>query len=346
MDELREAFQAAYDEDEANQAEDDQTEETTVAEDTDVTEDDASDNTDEPAGHKDEEKEEVDKGQVAEEKSDEKPAAKAVKAPASWSPKNREHWDKLPADVQAQVSKREAEVNNVLQQSAESRRLAQELNAVLAPHKEGMIAAGHNNPLQAISGLLQTESTLRVGSMEQKAQGVATIIRQYGIDIDALSNVLAGQPVQETANAGIEAMLDQRMAPMNQFLQQQEQMQQNQALQTQQDASTSVENFRGEAEFLDDVRMDMADLMDMAAKRGQQMTIQDAYQKACAINPEVSGIIEQRDKQKLIMGTDTAAQQKKAASVSLTGTQGGTGGGSGALSLRDQIADAWNSQSG
>ena len=275
-------------------------------------------------------------------------AEKVGKAPASWSPKAREAWEKVPAAAQAQIAKREQEVNQVLQQSAESRKAVASFNNVLAPYREGLMAAGYQDPFSAINSLLQVESGLRAGSNHDRAQGIANLINHYGVDIAALDNILSGQPNQQqqpSGNLEIEQLLDQRMAPINQFLQQQQQQQQYGIMQEQQQATAQVSQFGSDKEFMNDVRMDMADLMDMAANRGEPMSLDQAYTKACAINPEVSQIMQQRQNQQNIMGTNQNAVQKRAASVSLTGAQGGAGGLNGKLSLRDTIVDAWNSQS-
>lgn len=273
--------------------------------------------------------------------------AKGEKAPASWSPGNRESWSKLPPNVKQQVMKREREVNVALQGSAEARKMVGRLNETLMPYRDGLINAGINDPMQAVGQALYHESILRTGSLDQKAQMIANLIKNYNVDIAALDGMLAGQGAQPSnPNAQLEAMIDQRMGPVNQFLQMQQQQYQQAAYQEQAQASQAVDEFSQSAEFINDVRNDMADMMDAAAARGQQMTLQEAYTKACAIHPEISQILAQRQQQQQIMGTNNATAQKKAAASSITGGRAGGGEGGGDLSLRDQIAEAWNSQTG
>ena len=57
-------------------------------------------------------------------------------------------------------------------------------------------------------------------------------------------------------------------------------------------------------EFYNDVRSDMADLLDMAANRGRQMSMQDAYNTACAAHPQISKVMAGRQAQQSV-------QQKK-----------------------------------
>lgn len=265
------------------------------------------------------------------------------KAPASWSAKARETWGNLPAEAQAEVMKREREVNKVLQETAGARNVAAQLNSTLAPYREQMIASGVRNPIEAIGGLLATESRLRSGNHQEKALMVANIIKNYGVDIGELDSVLSGQGVQPTnPNSELERLLEQRLAPVNSFLQHQQMQQQQQAAYEEQQAAASVQSFSAQAEFINEVRLDMADLLDMAAKRGQPMTIEEAYSKACAIHPEVSGIMAQRKKQQDLMGTQTEIQRKKAAASSITGQRGGGATAKVGDSIRDSIAAAWD----
>lgn len=273
------------------------------------------------------------------------PPSKGQKAPASWSPANREHWAKLPDNVKTQVAKREAEVNKVLQDSATARNAASQLNQVMAPYQQGLMAAGYGDPFTAINAVMQAESSLRMGNAQQKANAVANLIHQYGIDIGQLDSILAGSPNTQAAapNGDMEAMIDSRMKPFNDFVQQQNANQMYQQEQDQQTANSQVSSFSADKEFINDVRMDMADLLDMAAKHGQTMTLDQAYQKACAIHPEISKVMGQRQEQQRVMGTQqVTAAKKNAASASLTGSQGGAGGGAGEQSLYDTIKAAWD----
>lgn len=358
MDELREAFDDAWDGVEPGDTDDEvlETVETVETEGTiesgnDSDPNDPVDTTENASDTKpDIETEDKDKTLLKGDKSggtkepEQSSSAKNEKPPASWNAKAREDWGKIPGAARAQIEKREREVSQVLQQSAEARKAMQHLNSVIGPHVEGLKASGATDPMSAIGNLLSVESSLRVGSQQQKAEQVANIISQYGIDIRTLDSLLAGQPAPNPETSHIEQLLEQRLAPVNDFLAQQQQAQQYQQIQEKQAAQQSVEKFRQQAEFLDDVRGDMADLMDLATKRGQSMSLEDAYTKACSIHPEVSRVLADRNKQSQLMGTQQTIQQKRAAASSLTGAAGGSGGKATDLSLRDQLADVWNSQ--
>lgn len=268
------------------------------------------------------------------------------KAPAGWTPRAREQWKNIPESARGEILKRETEIATTLQQTAGARQAVQRLNDVLTPYRGGLMAAGVKDPFQAIDTLFKTESQLRHGNVQEKAFTIANLIKQYGVDVGALDDILSGQAPANKPHSDIERIIDARLAPVNQFLQQQSFMAQQHEMSQQQAANQSVAAFAGEAEFLEDVRNDMADFLEMAAARGQTMTLKQAYDKACALHPEVSQIIAQREKEKAIMGTQQSIQAKRHAAASLTGSKGGEGGGGSPSTIRDAITDAWNQAMG
>jgi hypothetical protein len=170
---------------------------------------------------------------------------------------------------------------------------------------------------------------------------VAHLIKGYGVDIGILDSLLAGENVQAGPTSDIERLIEQRLAPVNQFLQQQQAWTQQQQHAQQQQIAQTVNEFSTGAEFIEDVRLDMVDLLDMAAARGQTLTLEQAYAKACTIHPEVSKVMAERQRQQSIMGTQNALNHKKNAAVSITGNQRGSTVNNSA-SLRDQLAAAWD----
>ena len=277
-----------------------------------------------------------------------KPEPTNLKAPVDWSPSERESWSKIPKNFQEKILNREKDIANTLQQTATARRTHDHLTKLAQSYAPVLAAEGAANPMAAIEGLFQTVSKLRMGSNGDKAQAMAGLIKHYGVDINDLDNALVGQaPSQNNQqNDQLEQMLNQRMAPVNQLMQQLEQQQTNQQHQQKATADNAVAQFSQQSEFINDVRYDMADLIDMAAKRGQDLTLQQAYDKACSLHPEISGVIEQRKSQEAIMGSNNSIAAKRAAASSISGRRGGSSSANGHMSMRDQIADAWNTQNG
>ena len=114
--------------------------------------------------------------------------------------------------------------------------------------------------------------------------------------------------------------------------------------QVSQQAGQSIEEFASDPdhEFFEDVREDMADIIDLATKRGQTIDMQTAYDKAVLMNPETADIISKRNLAKQVQAAAKPVEQARRAAVSVTGapTVGGDKTGD---SLRDSIIAAANS---
>lgn len=251
----------------------------------------------------------------------------AYKPPIDWSPTLREHWKSLPADVQRAVHEREQQVNHVMQQTAQDRRLAQGFNEVVSQYRGLMAAEGVQDPLQGIHGLLMTTAQLAMGNQHTKAQRIAALIKHYSVDIETLDSVLAGEQPSpnQVQDSRLEEMLNQRLAPVNQLLEQLNQSRQYQFEQVQTQANQSIVEFAADPqnEFFDAVRYDMADFLDVAAQRGIQMSLQEAYQRACALNPEINQIMSQRNQRHTATSKADVMRQKANAASSVRGTRAG-----------------------
>lgn len=249
--------------------------------------------------------------------------ASPYKPPIDWAPGLKREFANLPEEVQKAVWEREQSVNQLMQDTAEDRRTAHSFNQVVGQFRGLMAAEGVHDPMQAVYGLMTTTAQLAMGSKEQRAKKITELIQHYGVDIATLDNMLAGQYQPNQEEARMEQLLNERMQPVNQLLEQmnQQRAQQVQAVQTQ--AYQSIDEFGRDPkhEFFHDVRMDMADFLDMAAQRGMQMSLQEAYDRACALNPEISA---------LQAGQPTAGEriaQKEAAASSVSGRRASSGSG-------------------
>lgn len=253
------------------------------------------------------------------------PRPQGERAPASWRPEIREHWGQLPEPVRAEIARREVEVQRTLQESAEARKTVDAVMKTIAPY-EAFIKAENSNPLQAIDNLMSTAARLRTGTAPELAQMVAGIVNQFGVGrfgngfIEALDQALAGQtPQVDPQQAAIEQVLNQRLAPVQQMLTQFQQAQMAQQQQVQERALSEVADFLSKAEFGEDVREDMADLLETAQRRGQTLSLADAYKKACLMNDNVRAVIAQRVKSQGAQQQTQAAQKARSAAVQVSG---------------------------
>jgi hypothetical protein len=248
------------------------------------------------------------------------------RAPAAWKPDVREHWGQLPEPVRAEIARREVEVQRTLQDTAEARKTVEALQRTIAPY-EAFIRAENSNPIQAIDNLMATAARLRTGTAPELATMMAQLVNQFGVGrfgqnfIDQLDNALAGgvprAPDPQTAQ--VEQILNQRLAPVQQMLSQFQQAQQMQQQRVQEQAVSEVEQFLSQQEFGNDVREDMADIIEMASRRGQNLTLQQAYERAVNMNDSVRSAMSKRQQLQGMQQQTQAAQRAKAAAVSVSG---------------------------
>ena len=247
------------------------------------------------------------------------------KAPVSWRPEVREHWSTLPADVRAEVMRREQEVQRTLQETADARKMVDSIQRTVAPY-EMLIKAEGGNTLAAIDSLMATAARLRTAPAPDLANLVAGIVKQFGVGrfgntfIEQLDSALAGQvPQVDSQQAQMQQLLQQQLAPMQQFMSQFQQAQYVKQQEVQQQAVGEVSQFLDKAEFGEDVREEMADIMELAQKRNREISLADAYKQACMINPKVRTVLQARAKSKGAQQLQGAATKAKAAAVSVSG---------------------------
>jgi len=279
-------------------------------------------------------------------KAEPKGAAAKDRAPASWRPETREYWGQLPESVRAEVARREREVQQTLQETAEARKFADQLNRVIQPY-EMFIKAENSNPLQAIDNLMGTAARLRTGNAPELAQLMAGMVKQFGVGrfgnqfIEALDSALAGEvPRVNPQQAQLQQAIQQQLAPVQEFMSQFQQAQVAQQQRAQQEAAGEVQQFLSQAEFGEDVREEMADLLEVAQRRGRELSLSEAYKQACLTNPRVRAVLEQRAKTKGAQQMTGAAQRAKAAAVSVSGAPALAGPAADASSVRSAIEAA------
>ena len=241
------------------------------------------------------------------------------RAPASWKGEAKAVWASLPLHIRQEVVRRERDITHAMQEHAETRKTLDSINQTVAPYADLIQRNYGGSPAKAVQQLFEVERILNTAPTAQKAQFVANLIKHYQIDIQALDGFLAGQPSPENQQQlQIQQLLDQRLAPLTSFVQQQQQLQQQQQQQRDQAAQTTVEQMATDPQYpyFDEVRHDMADIIDMAQKRGVYLSLPEAYSRAVRMNdldvPQQAQIHAQEAQQR--------AQRARAASSSVSGS--------------------------
>jgi hypothetical protein len=284
--------------------------------------------------------------QPKEQKTEQSSQPVTDKAPQSWKPAIREHWAKLPAEVRAEISRRELEVQQALSRSDQARKFSDQFIQTINPFAH-LIRAQNSTPLRAVHNLMTTAAGLMTGNMEQKAKIVAEIINNYGVDIKTLDSVLSNAPIpQNQGHAAVPQQFAQMLQPVYSFIDEVQQMRQAQQQKLQEQADAEVAQVQGEP-FFDDLRDDIADIMEIAANRGRKMTIKEAYDKAVELNPEISKIIKQRKEAEAARaGMVVVDRARKAASTISGAPAGGRVAGKGApKNRREALEQAWEDNS-
>jgi hypothetical protein len=275
------------------------------------------------------------------------PAVRPSKAPQSWKPAMREQFGKLPADMQAEIVRRETETGRVLNESASSRKFHQDFSQVIRPF-EALIAGSGVHPLRAVQNLMATAATLQTGTQTQKAHTLANIIKAYGVDINTLDQVLSGQKPKEgqRQNEELLGMVRRELAPVREFMSRGTQQQQQEQQRIDYEAGQTLEQFSADPknEYYEDLREDMADFLDMATSRGRVMSVKEAYDRAAASHPEISKLVAKKAAlEKAQANRGNVNRARRAASSQGNGSPGSIGGNSPApKNLRSAIYQAWD----
>ena len=240
-----------------------------------------------------------------------------LRPPTSWKPPEREKWNQVPPEIQQTIHRRERETWIAMQKAAETSKAVAPIQEAIQPFQDIFRAEGVDTAT-GLRNLMGSVERLQRGSPASKAQVVAAIIKTYGVPVDVLAQVLDGQPVQD----GAPQQIDPRQLiaqAKEEFAREFAQTREKAALERE---SANVIEFSQKAEFIDDVRETMADLLEVAAKRGLALTLQEAYDRACLMDPEISKVVHQR--QQAATASTSATQRARAASSSVRSTPAGS----------------------
>lgn len=279
-------------------------------------------------------------------------AHRVDRAPASWKKDAKGAWAELPLQVRQEVYKREMEVERVLKETAPIRQEMETIRNTVAPYMARIQSLGAT-PVQAIDSLLKADHLLATAPRAQRAQFLAKLISDYDVDVTDLDAAIVAmmkgqqQPQQQSPQGFdpaqitqlVQQQLSQALAPFRQEHQQREQAVVQQAAHTVESMSLDPKY-----PYFEDVRMDMADLIEINARRGVVLSMEDAYDRAVRSNPETFGQITQQSSLTQANQQHLQAQRAKTAASSVSGAPAG-GGSSvhvGDGSLRSQIEAAFN----
>jgi hypothetical protein len=271
------------------------------------------------------------------------------RAPQSWKPVAKSHWDKLSTEVKSEVARREREFLRVLNESGQARKTHQALIEISAPYEARYKAAGLPT-LKVIQNLMMADHLLSSAPPAQRAQYMARLIKDYQIDIPALDSALSGEEVIATSpNAQINQIVAQQLAPFQQFVRDQQAQVQARDRQTEAQISAEIAEMEQDTEkypYFNDVRQEMADIVELYARRGVYLTPPEAYNRAVRANPETNKLLQATAARQQALGAHAEAQRSLNASSSVNGSPATFNQKVDPADLRGTIEAAWRQHSG
>lgn len=247
------------------------------------------------------EEEEADEEEI-EEKVEEK--AEADHPPSTWRAAAKSEWAKVPVGVKAEIKKREEDAIRGLDQYRDQARQFEELNQILQPY-EPLIRSKGGDAKSAITGLMNTYYQLETAHPEQKKQLLVNLAQNYGIDLGIKQDA-----VQQALSP-----LQQEIAQLREERRREQHEAQQRATQS---ASSEIEIFASETDekgslkypYFDNVRSDMANLINSAAQSGRNLTLAQAYDAATWSNPETRTLILAEQSKSKVSETQAKAKAK------------------------------------
>lgn len=216
--------------------------------------------------------------------------------PSSWKKELWEKYDSLPEDVQDYILQREEEARRGVGMYRQKAEFAERLEQEFVPYRDLMEKLG-TTPEGTVRELMQAAAILHTGDRLTKAAFIQRLAVQHGLTTDDFT---------QAAQYGTQAMTAQQYA-----LEQKaraDRMEAAQNAQVEQQTLAAIEEFRATHPHFDSLRDQMAGLL--SAKVANDL--QDAYDKALRLNPELAPAAQPPAREKQYQ----AAKAAKAAAVS------------------------------
>lgn len=278
-----------------------------------------------------------------------KPVSNLDKAPQSWGVTRDALWAKVSPDVRAVIAKREHEIQQGMSRAGNVQKVADEYVSTIRPFAQ-IISHMGVTPSQAVKEVMTTAAAMIVGSPDQKYAVLAEMVDRYGVDLAGFDAFLTkryqgGKQTPQTQQIPpmqqLPPQMMQQLAPLMEL--QRRVVEADNQKQTQMRDSAAQEIQTASAKpYFEDIREDIADVMEISAKRGVVLTLDQAYAKAVQLNPEVSKLVQQRRvAPDASQAGRTLARQRKAAST-VRGAPSSSALGAKPNDRRSAIEAAWN----
>lgn len=230
--------------------------------------------------------------------------------PNTWQKELQGEWAGLSENVRQQIHKREADFHNGVRQYKDAATFGSSIARELMPYQEIMRKNGVS-PQSIVRDIMGSLNVMATGSAETKTAEFLKLAETYGIDVATL------QTQRQRAPAGAAPDLSpvlQRVQQIETRITQADQ-EREQHERAQDEAAVNS--------FLNDSKNEHArtvmPIMSKLLLSGQAETLQDAYEKAIWIDPQVrQKLLEKQDADRRTKEAEQVAAAKKAAAANVT----------------------------
>lgn len=239
-------------------------------------------------------------------------------APSTWTAAAKAKWETLPSDIRNEILKREQDVQRGFSQVDSERQFGRSMRQIVQPY-EAILRASNSSPEAAVQSVLNTAYILRTADPVTKARTLQQVAKDYGVDLNLLSPGAVPQPQPfEPIVSTLQQRLDQQDARWQAWQSQQQQAAERSAADMYESFSRDPANkyFSVPA-----VQTHMGALM----QAGICKTMKEAYDMACAAQPEVASRItaENTAAAKAAEAKRLAADKARRKGTSVRGGPGG-----------------------
>lgn len=270
---------------------------------------------------------------------DQEAPQESIRPPASWSAQAKADFATLAPHIQAEVLRRETEVNKGFEERAAKLKPWEAVDQALAPVRSRLAMNGLNDA-SYVQALVAADESLRGPN---KVQALIQLAQQYGIDPRqfAQPDQYGQQPQQAQLPPQYQDLAQRFEALQQSVMQQQTAAEQTATAQTQ----AQIDAFAKDHLYFENVKPTMAALL----KSGQASDLDSAYAKACRLDDTIFPLVQKEEADRKTQADKAAATARvsdaRRAAGSLTGSPAPgtvptrTGP---APSLRDALAEAWD----
>lgn len=250
------------------------------------------------------------------------------KAPASWKKEKHALWQSMTPEQREYAFQREEQMRSGVEPLLPKAQLADAINKAAEPYMNTIRGMGLELP-QAVAGLMKADHDLRTLPYDQKLALLNNIAAGYGIN---LSGQMQNAQQMNPGVQGFQNELLQVKGQLSNFVQQQEAAQQR-------TLSDEIQKFSQTAEHFEDVKPAMVQLL----QSGMAGTLQEAYEKAIRLDPEIFGKVQSAQQaaaeQAKRATANAAAQKAKTAAVSVRSATPGTAKATNAQDRRSMLSE-------